>query len=52
MKIAAEEKAKYDAGQLKAKEERIRQEEREKLRSGGLIGSLILQAKKVLKDVL
>lgn len=52
LKIAAKEKAKYDAEQLKAKEKRFRQEERAKLESGGFTGMLKQQAKKALKETM
>ena len=52
MKIAAEEKAKYDAKKLKDKEQQIREQERKKLESGGSTGSLKNEAKKLLKDIL
>lgn len=50
MKIAAEEKAKYDAKKLRQKTEEIREQERKKLESGGLIGMVTTEAKKFLKD--
>jgi hypothetical protein len=50
LKIAAQEKAKYDAEQLKQKEANIRRQERAKLESGGFTGMLGKQAKKFLKD--
>jgi hypothetical protein len=50
LKIAAEEKAKYDAEELERKTKLFRKQERAKLESGGFSGYLKSQAKKVMKE--
>lgn len=51
-KIAAEEKEKFDKRQKEKKERAIREHERAKLESGGTVGMMLTQGKKLLKDVL
>jgi hypothetical protein len=51
LKIAAEEKAKFDKRQKGLKAAKIRREEKAKLESGGLIGAITKEIKKNLKGV-
>ncbi len=51
LKIAAEEKEKFDKRQKGLKAAKIRREEKAKLEAGGFTGSLTKEIKKALKNV-